>query len=57
LECFTKKSLARGFHENRRWNNHILLTGVNMGVALTFYIFHVISGKENVGTGKLKINY
>jgi hypothetical protein len=25
-----------------------------MGVALTFYIFHVISGKEKVGTGKLK---
>jgi hypothetical protein len=52
-----KKRLARGFHENRRWNDHILLTGVNMGVALTFYIFHVIWDKEKVGTGKLKRNY
>ena len=53
---YKKKKMAFGFHENSRWNNHILLTGVNLNFSLTFYRFLVIRGKEKVGTGKLKRN-
>jgi hypothetical protein len=34
-----KKKMAFGFHENCGWKDHVLLTGVNLDFALTFYIF------------------